>query len=297
MPRFHAVAVLVVAATVAAGLPSCRTIAGGKGKPDASATSGGDAAEDLPGAPASAEEMAAMAQLDKLLPDELPTLGEEGIADELPGWDNAPAPGPEAVGTGGWMRSGADAIARAQAAEKPIVFWISDQRSGTDMLLANEVGSSPPLAETLRAKAVGLRVDFADEAVRRSPYYTALRDRFKPRGAPTVLVLQPDGTESARYTGYRKGTAEGWVQRLGRDLDHAAEAWQTRKRELGKSGFRIWTDRTGRTFFGKALRREGDEVLMVDVFRHRYRVRLDRFTNENVADLLDALPDPPATSR
>ena len=295
MPRLPDIALLVVAATLVAGLPSCRTGAGVRGKPDPSGAPGGDVAEELPGAPASAEELAAMAQLDKLLPSELPTLGEEGIADELPGWENAP--GPEAVGPGGWMRSGADAIARAQAAERPIVFWISDQRSSADLLLANEVGSSPPLAETLRAKAVGLRVDFADEAVRRSPYYTALRDRFKPRGAPTVLVLQPDGTESARYTGYRKGTAEGWVQRLGRDLDQAAEAWQARKRELGKSGFRTWTDRTGRTFFGKAVRREGDEVLLVDVFRHRYRVRLDRFANENIADLLDALPEPRATPR
>lgn len=295
MPRFPAIAVLVAAATLVAGLPSCRSGSGARGKPDASATSGGGTGGELPDAPASAEELAAMAQLDKLLPDELPTFGEEGIADELPGWDNAP--GPEVVGPGGWMRSGADAIARAQAAEKPLVFWISDRRSGADMMLANEVGSSLPLAETLRAKAVGLRVDFADEAVRRSPYYTALRDRFKPRGAPTVLVLQPDGTESARYTGYRKGTAEGWVQRLGRDLDQAAEAWQARKRELGKSGFRTWTDRSGRTFFGKAVRREGDEVLLVDVFRHRYRVRLDRFTNENIVDLLDALPDTRASSR
>ena len=214
-----------------------------------------------------------------------------GISEELPGFDPASAP----VGGGSegpWMRSASEAIARAQSVEKPIVFWISDSRTATDVMLATELAKVPDLEKTLQSKAVALKADYGQDTTRKSPYYDSLRDRFRPRGCPTVLVLQPDGTETARYTGYSKGSAEGWVQRLDRDLDRTAEAWQVHKRELGKSGFRTWTDRSGRSFFGKPLSRDNEAALLINPFRRRFRVPLGRFSNESLTDLLDAVPGP-----
>jgi hypothetical protein len=283
-PGCRLLACLVLAAWAAA----CRTTAT---KPDAAeaaaAGSPADGADpgavELPDDDAflTADQRAAFAALDELLPSELPDDSQ------IPGWDAGAAPSPA-----GWSTDPPAAIRRAQANEQPMIFWFSDPRMPPDRMLAEQALDAPAMRALLADRAVGVRVDTSSEPRKEElRYYASLRERLKPRALPTVLVLLPDGTELTRYVGYKADTAEGWLQRLERDLQRATTGWATHKTGLERQGFRAWTDRAGRTAFARALQRKNSDIQLVDAFGRRYWLPLERFSNDDLSVLLDTFPD------
>lgn len=218
------------------------------------------------------------------LPTELLELTgdlEEALSQELAGGAAQNAPG-------GWNRSGERAILDARAHGKPLVIWFANPTAGPlDERLGARVLFDPSVAQTLARHAVGLKIDFGNEVTRRSDYYQSFRKKYKITGYPTLVFLQPDGTEVTRQIGFAPGTEAARIQNFGLAVERAAKAWKDRKNDLKKSGFQTWKDRSGRSFFAKALRREGGTIVLIDPFRRIYRVDLERLTHESLVDALD----------
>ena len=246
--------------------------------------------EDIPATVADGEILAPIEP--GILPDSLPELlpGEDGLAD----WEEEnPAESVLRDEPGGWTRSGTLAIRRAREKDLPLVFWLSNTAaSPLDTLLGTEVLFTPEMAKRLHHTAIGLHVDYANETVRRSAYYKSIQRRYRPKGYPTLLILLPDGTEILRRSGYIKGTAKGWFQRFDDDLERAQAAWEKRKNDLKSAGFQTWTDRQGRKFFAKAIRRDTQDATLIDPYKRVFVVPLERFSHESLVDILDGLAPP-----
>lgn len=228
-----------------------------------------------------------------ILPTELPELGEdmeEILPTELTDDESRDAPG-------GWHRSGERAIERARSRNIPLVIWFANPTTGPlDDRLGAKVLFDPAVARTLSRQAAGLKIDFGNETTRRSSYYQSFRKKYKITGYPTLVFLQPDGTEVARQVGYAPGTETARIQNFDSTVARAATAWENRKKDLAKSGFRTWKDRSGRSFFAKPLRREAKEIVLIDAYRRIYRVPLERLSHESLVDALD-LPATPSTRK
>lgn len=228
---------------------------------------------------------------DGLLPTSLPEY-VEGMEDRLT--DAQGEESPEAPG--GWHRSGRSALRAARAQDRPLVIWFCNTQAGPlDNQLGSQVLQRPETQKVLSEKAVGLKIDFANDTTRKSSYYQSFRKRYKITGYPTLVFVQPDGAEASRQFGYSPSTAEARVQNFERAAVKAGEAWKNRKIELGKIGFCHWTDRDGRKFFAKALRRDARMAVLIDPYRQVFRVPLERFSHESLVDLLDGIPESPRT--
>lgn len=245
--------------------------------PDAAGEGEEAEADDLSDA-----DLALLAGAEGQLPDALPEFVEGG--EELDAWDT----GPDAP-AGGWLRSGEVAKSRARLAGLPLVVWMSHGKSGPDQMLAAEVMGTG-MRQRLDRSAIGLRIDYSNDEVRRSKYYRTIRDRYEPRGFPTVLVILPDGTEVARRTGYEQNTAEEWLRVIDADIAVATKRWQKRLDQLRGQGFRTWRNRTGREFFGRALGVDDEVADFIDPYGGRWRVPLAELENESLTDLLDKFP-------
>lgn len=236
----------------------------------------GDLAEPMPGEGEFIEGGA--------LPTELPELGEdleENLPVEMAGGGSQDAPG-------GWHRSSERAIAVARGRGIPLVIWFANPSTGPlDERLGAKVLFDPAVARVLSRQAAGLKIDFGNETTRRSGYYQNFRKKYKVTGYPTLVFLQPDGIEVARQIGFAPGTEAARIQNFGLAVERADKAWQNRKKDLEKSGFRTWKDRSGRTFFAKPLRREEQEIILIDPYRRIYRVPLERLAHESLVDALD----------
>jgi hypothetical protein len=236
----------------------------------------GELAEPMPGETAFIDGGA--------LPAELPELGEdleEILPEGLAGGELQTAPG-------GWHRSGQRAISLARGRGVPLVIWFANPTTGPlDERLGAKVLFDPDVARTLSRQAAGLKIDFGNETTRRSDYYQSFRKKYKITGYPTLVFLQPDGTEVTRQIGFTPGTEAARVQNFGLAVERAAKAWENRKKDLEKSGFRNWKDRSGRTFFAKPLRRETKEIILIDPYRRIFRVPLERLAHESLVDALE----------
>ncbi len=209
--------------------------------------------------------------------------------DWLPEWGEGPSAA--ATGIGAWMESGTEAINLARQLELPMLIWMSHPQAGAaDGQLRREVLESEEFTPWLGERVIGLRIDWSREQTTMSPYYRAFRERYRTTGYPTVHLVLPDGTATARYTGYSSGQAGPWRTRLERDLERAEEAWERRKADLASQGYRDWHAREGGTFFARAIGREGSDAILIDAFRRRHRIPLNRFDAEGLSALLD-LPD------
>ena len=215
------------------------------------------------------------------LPDQLPALGMEEDPDAFSDGFEQPVDSGFQLEDGIWWRSGADAIAKAQATHRPLLVWMANSKAGAiDRAINDEVFSTEEFREVMENRLVGLKIDYGDQDVMASDYYKNFRERYRPRGAPTLILLLPDGTEEVRYTGYKKnkGTPKGWVQRLEDDVSRAEKSFEDWMATLRANGYRDWHDKEGNAFFARALRldRERKHVWLMGRYRNKYRVPLDR---------------------
>lgn len=296
---------LWIAVALCGGMVACRHAP--EGKPDAGAKSktsatperdallaqAGVSLADLPMAGPMPGDAAISGDLlppdDGLLPSSLPEF-IPGVDNLLPDWDADPAGADALAMPGGWLRSGTEAIRLARQKQVPLVVWLANTKAGPlDDLIGAQVLFTPAATKLLKEGAVPLRVDYGNDSTRKSTYYNAFRLRYKVKGYPCLLILMPDGTEVFRRMGYSRDTAEARLQTLQSDIAKAAEGWKKRKIDLGKSGFRNWSDRSGGIFFAKALRRDDQQAVLIDPFRKVFSVPLARFSHESLVDLLDSL--------
>lgn len=230
---------------------------------------------------------------DSSLPDQLPALGLEDDPDALASGFDRVKEMRDQLDNGIWWRSGADAIAKAQATNRPLLMWMANSKSGAlDRAIDEGVFSSKEFRKLMDDRLVGLKIDFGDRDVMASAYYQNLRERYKPRGAPTMILVLPDGTEQSRYVGYNKGkgTPKGWVQRLEADVDRAEKSFEQWMDTLRANGYREWHDKKGNSFFARALRLDSEQenVWLLDRYRQKYRVPLKRLKSGEREALLRA---------
>lgn len=116
-----------------------------------------------------------------------------------------------------WFTNYDQALSKAQTTNKPILVDFT----GSDwcpwcMKLKSEVFSKPEFQSWAKDNVILLEIDFPrnipqDDATKAAN--AALAQKFNIQGYPTVVILNPDGSEKAR-TGYRRGGAGPYVKYL-----------------------------------------------------------------------------------
>ncbi len=181
-----------------------------------------------------------------------------------------------------------DTLARARAARegKPLLIWFTDSNSSPMCKALNQELFSDSKFETWASeKLVRLRVDSSfrardpglgiDEAktleINAKHYRETLKKRYKVMGHPCLVMLKPSGEVLARYTGYKRGTAEFVWGQLKHSESVSTRAYNDWRAGLEKNGYRIWQDRRERKIFAKLKSYQNGELLLIDPDGSRFR--------------------------
>lgn len=167
---------------------------------------------------------------------------------------------------GPWEQSETMARKRSVREAKPLLIWFTDsRRSPMCKALSQELFNNPDFHDWAEENMVRLKVDSniqandpdlsLDEKETRladlRSYTKRLRKQYKVLGNPNLVLVHPNGNVINRFRGYNRGEAEfrwGQLKQGVASFQHEYEQW---RRKMEKKGYRLWTDRKGRTVFAK----------------------------------------------
>ena len=89
----------------------------------------------------------------------------------------------------------------------------------------------------------------------------AFKEAYQIRGNPTVILFDADGMPFFRETGYRKGTARSYLEKLQEAVAEQREVRHARRQELIQRGFRLWTGVKGQKMFAKLVGKDDQDRL------------------------------------
>jgi uncharacterized protein len=137
-----------------------------------------------------------------------------------------------------WYPWGAEALALAQAQEKPILLSIGYAACHWCHVMAHESFEDPQTAELMNAHFVNVKVDREERPDLDNIYMSAVQAMSGHGGWPMTVFLTPDGKPFYGGT-YFPPTPRHGLPSFRQVLDGVAGAWQTRRAEVEASAANI----------------------------------------------------------
>jgi hypothetical protein len=197
---------------------------------------------------------------------------------------------------GPWEES--ETIARQTAARegKPILIWFTDStRSPICKILSSELLAKHEFGEWAEKNVVRLRVDSTivvddpdltlDEKVTRQVdirrYVDGIKKRYKVRGNPTLLMLNPSGEVLWKESGYSKGESDYLWGLMKQAAAVTAEQYKEWRKKLEAKGYREWEGTTGREVFAKLVSYSEGHLILIEPGGVRYKTHESRLSKKD----------------
>jgi uncharacterized protein len=134
-----------------------------------------------------------------------------------------------------WYPWGPEALARARAEQKPILLSIGYSACHWCHVMERESFEDPHTAELMNASFVNIKVDREERPDLDGIYMQAVQAMTGSGGWPMTVFLTPDGTPFYGGT-YFPPDERGNMPAFTRVLSAIADAWQSRREEVQRSG-------------------------------------------------------------
>ena len=255
----------------------------------------GDALEvfqdmDPPGAPSDGEPMPEMPHVPGLvLPKFRPQSGPRDGVPSLPGLDPAgdllPAPSVALAPHAKWLSSPYQARRLAHEQGKPLLIFFAQIIDGPcpTLLLNVDLLALPEFNEFAAARLVLTHLQYPtgspgkEYTEEKLAVLKLVKDKFKIRGFPALIMLDDQGHEIERITGYSQmedrstgtkySTAHTLLERL-KEAEHRHSDRRRYKQErldrLTEQGYRTWTSTAGSSLLAKMVRAAPQQITLMD---------------------------------
>ncbi|MBL9159669.1 MAG: thioredoxin family protein [Verrucomicrobiales bacterium] len=164
------------------------------------------------------------------------------------------------------------AFDRAQREQKPLLLLFTGVWNPQAMALSQEVFSTKSFNEYVKENLVICYLSYprnytdAPDALRR------LKDKFKVKGYPNVLIFNPNGEVERGIRGYRTGRPIDYFNQLVATCTPVLESIKVQKSQLVASGYRDWSNYLGKLIFAKFVQRDATHVILEDASGQRWTV-------------------------
>ncbi len=182
---------------------------------------------------------------------------------------------PEDPDSAWWEINPHFAFDRAQREQKPLMLLFTGTWNAQAMALSQEVFSTKSFNEYVKENLVICYLSYprnitdAPDALRR------IKEKFKVRGYPNVLLFHPNGEVFRGIRGYRTGRPVDYFNQLVAACQPVLDSIQTHKATLVASGFRDWSNYLGKMIFAKFVERDATQVVLVDASGQRWTVPIN----------------------
>lgn len=164
------------------------------------------------------------------------------------------------------------AFERAQREQRPLMLLFTGVWNTQAMALSQEVFATKSFNDYVKENLVICYLNYprnptdAPDALRR------IKEKFKVRGYPNVLIFNPNGEVERGIRGYRTGRPIDYFNQLTAACRPVLESIEAQKGKLVASGYRDWSNYLGKLIFAKFVERDATHTVLVDASGQRWTV-------------------------
>ncbi len=190
-----------------------------------------------------------------------------------------------------WCKDETEAKRLAIREGKCVLIWFTDSvRSPLCKHLSEELFGQAEFGDWARDHTIRLMVDQSslmargekyDKEVTAQDYVETMKKKYKALGAPTVIILSPQGELLGKYRGYTKGQSEFFWGQLKHSVSVGESEYQSWMKKLEKQGYRRWHDKRDRTLVARLVSYQKGEMVMVEPDGNRFRTKESSLSSED----------------
>lgn len=167
------------------------------------------------------------------------------------------------------------AFDRAQREQKPLMLLFTGIWNDQAMALSQEVFSTKSFNEFVKENLVICYLNYERNITDNHDALRRIKEKFKVKGYPNVLLFNPNGEVEKGIRGYRKGRPVDYFNRLRASCLPILESIETQKKSLVKYGFRDWSNYMGKVIYARFLAHDGTHVRLQDASGQKWLVKLN----------------------
>ncbi len=173
------------------------------------------------------------------------------------------------------------AFERAQREQRPLLLLFTGVWNTQAFALSEEVFSTKSFNEFAKENLVICYLSYprnytdAPDALRR------IKEKFKVKGYPNVLLFNPNGEVERGIRGYRTGRPVDYFNRLVAACRPVLDSVEAQKAQLVARGYRDWSNYLGKLLFAKFVARDATHVVLIDAAGQRWSVPINDLAPED----------------
>lgn len=173
------------------------------------------------------------------------------------------------------------AFDRAQREQRPLVLLFTGVWNTQAMALSQEVFATKSFNEYVKKNLVICYLNYprnysdAPDALRR------LKDKFKVKGYPNLLIFNPNGEVERGIRGYRTGRPIDYFNQLTSACQPVLESIEVQKAQLFGSGYRDWSNYLGKLIFAKFVERDATHTVLEDASGQKWTLAINDLAPED----------------
>jgi len=166
------------------------------------------------------------------------------------------------------------AFDRAQREQRPLMLLFTGVWNTQAMALSQEVFATKSFNNFVKENLVVCFLNYprnysdAPDALRK------IKDRFKVKGYPNVLIFNPNGEVERGIRGYRTGRPIDYFNELVGACRPVIESIGGQKAQLISRGYRDWSNYLGKEIFARFVKHDGVRVIIEDASGQKWTLPL-----------------------
>jgi len=188
-----------------------------------------------------------------------------------------------------WEINPSYAFARAQREQRPLMLLFTGVWNTQAMALSEEVFSTKSFNEYVKENLVICYLNYPRNQTDAPDSLRRLKDKFKVRGYPNVLIFNPNGEVEKGIRGYRPGRPVDYFNTLKADCVPVLESIKVQKSQMVRSGFREWSNYLGKAIFARFVKHDMQYVALQDASGTEWIIKINDLAPED-QKLVESFP-------
>lgn len=180
-----------------------------------------------------------------------------------------------------WEVNPSYAFLRARREQKPMLLLFTAIWNPQAMALSEEVFATKSFNEYVKENLVICYLSYPRNITDAPDSIRRIKDKFKVKGYPNVLIFNPNGEVERGIRGYRSGRPVDYFNRLTAACQPVLASVEEQRAELVARGFRDWSNYLGRLLFAKFVERDATHLVLLDAVGQRWTLPINDLAPED----------------
>ncbi len=167
------------------------------------------------------------------------------------------------------------AFDRAQREQKPLLLLFTGIWNAQAMSLSQEVFSTRSFNEYVKENLVICYLSYEKNYTDTHEALRAIKEKFKVRGYPNIVIFNPNGEVERGIRGYRTGRPVDYFNELKSITSPVIESIKVQKAAKVREGYRDWSNYLGKEIFARFVQQDQTYVQLKDLSGTRWAFKIN----------------------